>query len=121
MSGLLRRRMVQWHTKLNKVTTEPNPFELNQSSLCRRVLLSRSCRLFCARRRMPEEENTLTMAVRHVAEARRMVAEQQERIARLRAAGASTRDAEQSLDVFQSTLSLLEEHERMCQSIGLLH
>ena len=52
------------------------------------------------------------MAVQYVAEAKRIVAWQYERIAGLEAAGASTLDAEHMLDVYSKTLRLLEEHER---------
>lgn len=54
----------------------------------------------------------LASATRHVAEGRRIVAQQCERIVRLKARGSCTRSFELTLDVFVSTLQILEEHER---------
>ena len=54
----------------------------------------------------------LATATRHVAEGRRIVAQQRERIAGLKARGLSTRNYERTLDVFVSTLEILEEHEQ---------
>jgi hypothetical protein len=51
-----------------------------------------------------------------VTEARRIVACQEERIARLGAAGCSTLDAEQTLDVCARTLRLLKDRERMLRA-----
>lgn len=61
---------------------------------------------------MTEKESTLEQAVRQVAESKRFIAEQRQRIEKLRASGISTLDAEQTLDVLSSTLKLLENHER---------
>jgi len=61
---------------------------------------------------MTEKETTLEQAIRHVDEAKRLIAEQRQRIEKLKAAGISTLDAEQTLDVLSSTLPLLEKHER---------
>jgi hypothetical protein len=58
-----------------------------------------------------DHSELLLFAARHVAEGRRIVARQRERIARLKAAGASTLDAEQTLKVFETSLVLFEEHE----------
>jgi hypothetical protein len=60
-----------------------------------------------------EQEPKLAIAGRRVTEGRRIVAQQRERIARLKALGCSTLDHEQTLTVFLSTLSILEDHERM--------
>lgn len=54
----------------------------------------------------------LATATRHVAEGRRIVAQQHERIARLKARGSCTRDYEITLNIFVGTLQILEEHER---------
>ena len=61
---------------------------------------------------MTEKENTLEQAVRYVAEAKRIITEQRQRIEKLKASGISTIDAEQTLDVFTTTLKLLEDHEQ---------
>jgi hypothetical protein len=58
----------------------------------------------------------LAVAARHVAQGRVIVARQRERIARLKAQGSSTRDHELTLDLFVSTLQILEEHERALRS-----
>lgn len=65
-------------------------------------------------------DDALAVAIRHVAEARRIVARQEERVARLAAAGCSTLDAEQTLDVFASTLRILKDHERMLRAERLV-
>jgi hypothetical protein len=57
-------------------------------------------------------ESDLAMAARHVAEGRRIVAQQRERIARLKAGGHPTADHEQTLQVLESTLQILEDHQR---------
>jgi hypothetical protein len=57
-------------------------------------------------------KSELATAVRHVTEGRRIVADQQARIARLAAGGHPTLDHQQTLDIFESTLRILEEHER---------
>lgn len=59
-----------------------------------------------------EKEGDLTMAVRHVVGARRIVAKQRARIPQMRAAGRPTLDAEQPVQIFESTLQLLEDHGR---------
>jgi hypothetical protein len=62
---------------------------------------------------MPERDETLLeMAVRHVAEARRIVEQQQERIARLKNDGHSTLDHEKILEVLEATLRIFEHDER---------
>jgi hypothetical protein len=50
--------------------------------------------------------------IRHVAEARRIVVQQQERIARLKADGHSTVDHEKILEVLETTLRIFEHDER---------
>jgi hypothetical protein len=57
-------------------------------------------------------ETSLEMAVRHVAEARRIVAQQRERIARLKADGHSIVDHEKTLEVLEATLRIFEHDER---------
>jgi hypothetical protein len=52
------------------------------------------------------------MAARHVAEGRQRVAQQRERIAKLKAGGHPTLDHEQTLLVLESTLKIFEDHER---------
>ncbi len=52
-------------------------------------------------------------AVRRVAEARQIVAEQRLRIERLRARGGSTTGPENTLALFERTLKCLEDHEQM--------
>lgn len=57
-------------------------------------------------------EAELAVAARHVAQGRVIVARQRERIARLTARGACTANYERTLDLFVTTLQILEEHER---------
>jgi hypothetical protein len=59
-----------------------------------------------------EVETQLATAARHVAQGRIIVAQQRERVDRLKAIGSRTREHERTLDVFISTLQILEEHER---------
>jgi hypothetical protein len=59
-----------------------------------------------------KSESDLAMAARHVAEGRRIVTQQRERIARLKADGHPTADHEQTLRVLEGTLQILEDHER---------
>jgi hypothetical protein len=62
---------------------------------------------------MPERgETSLEMAVRHVAEARRIVVQQRERMASLKADGHSTVDHEKTLEVLETTLRIFEHDER---------
>lgn len=57
-------------------------------------------------------DSELAVAARHVAQGRIIVAQQRERIVRLQALGLSTRSHERTLEIFISTLEILEEHER---------
>jgi hypothetical protein len=57
-------------------------------------------------------ETDLEMAVRHVAEARRIVEQQRGRIARLKESGKPTFKHEQMLRAFESTLQIFEDDER---------
>jgi hypothetical protein len=59
-----------------------------------------------------ETESDLAMAVRHVAQGRIIVAQQRERIGRLKALGCPVENHEHALQVFLSTLEILERHER---------
>jgi len=59
---------------------------------------------------MPTDESTLAIATRHVAEGERIVARQQAMIARPKASGAPTLDAEQTMQVFQTTLDIFKRH-----------
>ncbi len=52
------------------------------------------------------------MAAQRAAEARRIVDSQRDLIAKLSAAGLPTLDAERSLQVYISSLTLLEDHAR---------
>ena len=68
------------------------------------------------------EKDALTAAAQYVAEATFVVERQRQRVASLRAMGASTRDAERTLQVLQGTLELLEEHECIIRErSGRLH
>ena len=49
---------------------------------------------------MGGKKTRLEQAIRHVGETKRLIAEHRQRIDKLRAAGISTVDAEQTLDVF---------------------
>jgi hypothetical protein len=60
----------------------------------------------------------LTQAVRHVAEGRLIVARQRELISVLKAKGHATAPQEQTLQIFESTLRLLEDHERLLRSVA---
>ncbi len=59
---------------------------------------------------MGDIDSELATAARHVAEARRIVAQQRARIVKLKALGSATRDQELTLEAFVSTLALLENH-----------
>ena len=61
------------------------------------------------------EESLLERAARHVAEGSQIVAQQHERIVRLKLAGGSTERAEQTLRVFITTLEIFEQHHRELQ------
>ena len=56
------------------------------------------------------DDDPLALVQRRVSEAQKIVAEQKRRIARLRAAGASTFDAVQALSAFESNVRLFIEH-----------
>lgn len=60
---------------------------------------------------MPRKQPKLILAAHRVAEARRIVARQLAAIAVLKAKGKSSAEAEGMLDVYLSSLKLLEEHE----------
>lgn len=57
-------------------------------------------------------ETELAVAARHAAKGRCIVARQRQLIARMHAAGHPTRDAERTLDLFECTLAIFEDHER---------
>jgi hypothetical protein len=61
---------------------------------------------------MEELRITLTLAARHVARGRLIVARQIAQIARLRERGRSTEQAEAMLVTFETTQRILEDHER---------
>jgi hypothetical protein len=95
----------------------------DQSDLCRRLFLSAAVAGFpagdCI---MLREDDVLTIAVQYVAEAMFVVERQRQRVARLKAEGAATQDAERTLEVLEGTLELLEEHECMMRELsGRLH
>jgi hypothetical protein len=52
----------------------------------------------------------IIMAARHVMQAQRIVHEQRARVERLRAIGASTVDAEDTLRAFEGSLKIFEDH-----------
>ncbi len=60
---------------------------------------------------MPRKQPKLILAAYRAAEARRIVAYQRGLIAMLQAKGESSLDAEGMLDVYLSSLNLLEDHE----------
>jgi hypothetical protein len=62
---------------------------------------------------MADLNQRLTTAALHVAEGRRSVVRQRARIAKLAALGASTLEAENTLDVFLRTLRVLEDYETL--------
>src|SRR5579875_3154846 len=62
---------------------------------------------------MTDGESDLEMAVRHFAEARRIVTRQMDLIAKLKKTGCPTADAETSLALFEACLSIFEDHERL--------
>jgi hypothetical protein len=62
---------------------------------------------------MPAEDEDLREADRSVAEAQRHVDEQRERVARLRANGADTTDAEQMLAAFEVNLNIFKENRQL--------
>jgi hypothetical protein len=61
---------------------------------------------------MTDKETRLEQAVRQLAETKRHIAEQRQRIAKLKAAGVSTIDAERTLEILCSSLPLLERYEK---------
>ena len=64
-----------------------------------------------ARRYMPRKQPKLILAAFRAAEARRIVANQRVLIAVLKAKGELSLDAEGMLEVYLSSLKLLEDHE----------
>jgi hypothetical protein len=62
---------------------------------------------------MPDEEMELERAAQHVAAGKRIVAQQHERIATLKAAGHPVEEHERLLKVFAHTLEALEAHHRL--------
>jgi hypothetical protein len=61
---------------------------------------------------MTEKETRLEQAIRNVAETKRHIAEQRQRIEKLKAAGISAVDAEKTLKLLCSSLPLLERYEK---------
>jgi hypothetical protein len=67
-------------------------------------------------------DDAIAMAARYVAETRCFVEWHRQQLVRLRTKGACTRDAERNLIVFEKTLALFEEHERVLRKFArLLH
>ncbi len=60
-----------------------------------------------------DHEVEVAIAADHVARARTIVSEQQERVAKLRAKGHSIEMHERTLKTFEATLRSLEDHERL--------
>ena len=67
---------------------------------------------------MMTDDCLMAQAAQHVRRGKRLVVQQHGRVAKLRAAGDSTLDAELTLDVFQYTLKLLEESARKLHELG---
>jgi len=65
---------------------------------------------------MPDEERELERATRHIAAAEHIVAQQRERIAKLKASGHQVTNHEQMLDLFIRTLQAFKDHERLLAS-----
>jgi hypothetical protein len=61
---------------------------------------------------MSVDHTDLVLASRHVNDGRLVVTRQRRRIERLRMARRSTRDAERTLQFFETSLAIFEEHER---------
>jgi len=61
---------------------------------------------------MPRKKPKLIVAAHRVAEARRIVAEQHQLIAKLKAFGRPTLDAERTLQMYVGSLKHLEDYER---------
>jgi hypothetical protein len=62
------------------------------------------------------EETDLEMAQRHVASGRRIVAEQRERVARLKIfPGRDAHAAQKDLEPFEDSLAMFEEHLKSLQ------
>ena len=61
---------------------------------------------------MPRKKPKLIVAAHRVAEARRIVAEQHQLIAKLKAFGRPTLDAERTLRMYVGSLKHLEDYER---------
>ena len=65
-----------------------------------------------------DRETVLPLAARRVAQARRAVARQRERILMLEAAGCSTRNAQQTLKVLIRTVGILEQRKHELRTQG---
>jgi hypothetical protein len=61
---------------------------------------------------MPRKKQKLIVAAHRVAEARRMIANLNDRIVTLKASGRPTLEAERALETYVSSLKHLEDHER---------
>jgi len=62
-------------------------------------------------------EADLTTTTQYVSEVRRVIAQQLVRIAKLADVGCSTFDAQENLQAFRSTLTVLEGHERHLRDV----
>ncbi len=58
----------------------------------------------------PEDDDALIIAIRHVAQARRIVWQQRARIERLRALGVNATYAKETLRIFERNLKIFEDH-----------
>ena len=65
-----------------------------------------------------DRERVVSLAVHRVAQAKRVVARQRQRILMLEAAGCSTRNAQQTLEVLLRTLAIFEQHKRELRTQG---
>jgi hypothetical protein len=70
---------------------------------------------------MPRKNTKLAMAKSHTAEAKRIVAQQRDLIARLKALGQPVLEAEVTLQTYLSALKHLEEHERKVRTAIIKH
>jgi hypothetical protein len=62
------------------------------------------------------DQTELEMARRRIAQGCRLVAEQREKVARLKARGADSYEAQKELDLFEDSLATFEEHLAALQS-----
>jgi hypothetical protein len=69
-------------------------------------------------RRMMNHESALAEAAQHVRRGKRLLVQQHGRIAKLKASGDCTLNAELTLDIFRFTLKVFEDSARKLQELG---